>query len=262
MYKFLVFGGTTEGREITEKLSMYDVEIYACVATEYGKELLPKSEGITILAKRLDVEQMEQLMLINKFNCVIDATHPYAIEVTKNIKNACLNTNTEYLRLVRSSSQLDNCIYLDDLDTVVEYLNTVEGNILLTTGSKELEMFTKVKDFNVRIFPRVLPITSVIQKCIDLGFKGKNLICMQGPFSKEFNYAMIKEIEAKVLVTKDSGDIGGVLDKIKACNQAHINAIVVGRPTKESGYQFNEIMNVLNKRYNLKYKYLMGKDIK
>ena len=41
--QILIFAGTTEGRQLIERLCQYHIQIHACVATEYGKEVLPQS---------------------------------------------------------------------------------------------------------------------------------------------------------------------------------------------------------------------------
>ena len=102
MYNICVFAGTTEGREVVEFLADQPAHITACVATEYGELMLPEKENITVSVKRLDEEEMACLFQEQAFDLVIDATHPYAYEVTENIKAACEKTETPYVRLLRS----------------------------------------------------------------------------------------------------------------------------------------------------------------
>lgn len=105
MYKICVFAGTTEGRKLVEFLTKQPVSIMACVATEYGETLLQPAENLTISARRLTAEDMEQLFRAEQFCLVVDATHPYASVVTENISAACEATGTEYLRLLRGGGQ-------------------------------------------------------------------------------------------------------------------------------------------------------------
>ncbi|MGI5922209.1 MAG: precorrin-6A/cobalt-precorrin-6A reductase, partial [Syntrophomonadaceae bacterium] len=83
MSEILVFAGTIEGRKLLEALScrIYNrnLLVYACVATDYGKKLLPSnSKQLKVLSGRLTREEMAQLMAKHQFDWVIDATHPYA----------------------------------------------------------------------------------------------------------------------------------------------------------------------------------------
>ena len=91
MYKAVVFAGTTEGCEISIFLAGHKVKVLACVATEYGSKSLTENEYLKIHAGRLDEKEMEELLRKAAPCLVLDATHPYAAEVTENIKKACVN---------------------------------------------------------------------------------------------------------------------------------------------------------------------------
>lgn len=255
MENILVFAGTMEGRRIAEYLVKANMKVHVCVATEYGEKLLPKGDGITSTSKRLTVEEMKNLMAGKDISLVIDATHPYAVLVSQNIKQACMETEKEYMRMLRGSIEGQaECIYLDTIEEAVQFLKETKGNVLITTGSKELAKFTEVADYNMRFYARVLSTPSVVTECARLGFEGGNLICMQGPFSEELNYAMLKQIDAKYLVTKESGSAGGFLEKLEAAKMAGVKTIVIGRPTQEEGVAFEECLHLLSERFHLKKK--------
>ncbi len=225
MPKLLIFAGTTEGRELLETLSRNignsGLSVHACVATDYGKELLPKGlENIRVRSGRLTEDEMTALMTEERFDYVIDTTHPYARLASENIRAASKRAGCEYIRVLRSSgiTKHMDCRFFGSHEEVVEYLNRTEGNVLLTIGSKELLKYTKVRDFQKRIFARVLPMLEVLESCGVLGFSGKQLISMQGPFSAELNIALINQINARYVVTKDSGETGGFLQKYLAAH--------------------------------------------
>ena len=143
MYKVIVFAGTTEGYEISRWLSEKKVSVLSCVATEYGARALRESEYLKVQAGRLDQEEMKKLLKEERPELVVDATHPYAVEVTKNIKTACVQTACDYQRLLRGRSVYENgAVYVESAGEAVAYLEWTQGNILLTTGSKELSAFT------------------------------------------------------------------------------------------------------------------------
>mgnify|MGYP000606392687 CR=1 FL=1 len=89
MYKVLVFAGTTEGYEICRFLADHKIETKGFVATEYGSKSLTENEFLTVQTGRLDAADMEEVFLQEKPEMVLDATHPYAAEVTVNIRTAC-----------------------------------------------------------------------------------------------------------------------------------------------------------------------------
>jgi len=244
--RVLVFAGTTEGKEISSYLAENGIWVTTCVATEYGNMIMPQNDKIEVKAGRLEVEEMAELMQDCEF--VIDATHPYACIVTNNIKAACSIRNKEYIRLLRPSINAEKAIIVKDTKEAARYLNTVEGNVLLTTGSKELEAFTCVENFKKRLYARVLPVPSVIENCNELGFSGSNLICMQGPFSHELNAAMLKQVSAKYIVTKDTGDAGGFDEKISAANESGVTVILITRPSEQEGQTLSQLKETLAKR--------------
>ncbi len=254
MKRILIFAGTTEGRQLIEQLCQYHIHIHACVATEYGKEALPQNEQVTVYAQRMDRAQMEAFLSAHAFDCVVDATHPYAAQATQNIHAACAGQAVPYLRLLRESSQHSNCVFVANTQECIAYLNRTSGAVLLTTGSKELAAYTAVEHFRERLYARVLPMASVVEQCAALGFQGKHLICMQGPFTTELNLALLKQIDAKYMVTKDSGSNGGLSEKLTAAKKANVTPVVIGRPTVETGYSLAQLMQKLTQNFTLEKK--------
>ena len=159
MYKICVFGGTTEGRELVEFLNAQPCEVTACVATEYGQALLPEAERLTVSARRLPADEIKALLTDRQFDLVIDATHPYAASITKSIARACAETGVERWRLLRGASDApEDAVFVESTEKAIEFLDQTEGNILLTTGSKELKAYSQIKDFAERVYARVLRV--------------------------------------------------------------------------------------------------------
>ena len=249
--KVIVFAGTTEGRLIAQYLGNAGVDVLACVATEFGRQFIEESDHVKVSSGRLGEDGMRRIM---KDGCsiVIDATHPYASVITGKIKAACEETGTEYIRLIRpEGSRNDPVTIVPDVQSAVEFLNGTEGNILVTTGSKELEKYTNIKDYQNRVFARVLSMPDASQTCAEKGFQGKNLFCMQGPFCEELNYGLLKQVDAKYLVTKDSGEPGGFEEKLSAAKKAGAKIILVARPEDEKGYHLEEIIEMLSERFDI-----------
>ena len=79
----------------------------------------------------------------------------------------------------------------------------------------------------------MLPAQSVVETCTELGFTGKHLICMQGPFDLEMNLATLRYANADFLVTKASGKNGGYDEKCEAALAAGVHLVVIGRPKEQ-----------------------------
>ena len=255
MCRVMVFAGTTEGRELAEFLARREIPAHICVATEYGEQLLPQGDCLEISHERLCAEEMEALMKEKGCQMVLDATHPYAAEVTVNIRQACEHAGVSYVRVLRENqdtSYLGDCIYVDSVEEAVTFLEHKSGNILATTGSKEAAKYTALTNFEQRVFLRVLSLPNVVKQCQELGFQGKNLICMQGPFSLELNEAMLRQWNCQYLVTKMSGSTGGFWEKAEAARRCGCTLILIGRPIKEEGISVTACKKLLCKEFSLK----------
>lgn len=253
MSELCVFAGTSEGRRLLEFLAGQDVGVLACVATEYGEALVPRAQNIDVSAGRLDGDAMKALFAERRFDTVIDATHPFATAVSKNISGACAETGTEYLRLNRGDSSADgDAVIVDSIEAAARFLVDHPGNALLATGSKELKPYTTVPDWQERLWPRVLPMASSLEACAAAGFAPAHIIAMQGPFSVDMNVAMLKSIRARWLVTKASGDSGGYADKLEAAKLAGARCVVIGKPAQVEGMDFAGVVNRLIERYGLR----------
>lgn len=251
MYKAVIFAGTTEGYEICRFLSDNGISVLACVATEYGTKSLNENGFLSVRAGRLTQEEMERLFLEKEPELVIDATHPYASEATENIQKACERTECSYVRVLRAESGHQEAVYVKNVKEAAEYLKSTEGNVLLTTGSKELSVFTDVPDYRERLYARVLSLPSVIDTCRSLGFEGRHLIAVQGPFSREFNEAMLRQYQCRYLVTKDSGKAGGFQEKVQAALACGAVPVIIGRPLKETGLSLKDCKRMLAQKFQM-----------
>ena len=249
----IIFAGTTEGRTISEYLASCKVPVTACVATEYGETLLTENEYLKVHAGRMDQEEIAAFIREKGAELVIDATHPYAAVVSENVAVACEREQVDYVRLIRGSSaeSVDQAVLVGSVDEAVEYLKKTEGHILATTGSKELFKYTQIPGFEKRVFARVLSTGEVAAACEKLGFVGKNLICMQGPFSEEMNIAMLHQFDCKYLVTKETGKAGGFEEKLHAAKAAGATLVLVERPPEQKGYSYDEVLEMMRIRFHL-----------
>ena len=245
MNKILIFSGTTEGRMLAQTLSENGIHCIVSVATEYGEIVMPEMEGVTVHKGRMDLEEMQKFIAQSEVAAVVDATHPFATAVSENIRESLKNTEIPYIRLQRETSDIalnkdtiqenhSDVILCSDATECADFLNSTDGNILLTTGSKDLATYS--------LFVRVLPGLESISLCEQNGICGKQIIAMQGPFSLEMNRALIRQFHIRYLVTKESGRTGGFLEKIKAAGAEGITACVIGNPEKQnSGDTFTQV---------------------
>lgn len=255
MYKVVVFAGTTEGYALSRLIAGQDIPVCACVATEYGAAGLKGAANLPVHTGRMTEGEMADFFEEERPELILDATHPYAVEVTKNIRSAAKEAGISYIRVLRDKGgEATSAVYVDSAEEAASYLKETKGNILVTTGSKELGVFTEIPDYQERVFARVLSLASVAKSCEALGFSGKNLICMQGPFSVDMNVAMLRQYQCSYLVTKDSGKAGGFEEKLLAAAACGATPVIIGRPPEEEGMSLSECKRFLAERFGFSLK--------
>lgn len=239
----LIFGGTTEGRELSAALADAGALVTVCVLSDYGRELQEEHRNIRTLTGPLSDEEKDALL--SQAELCVDATHPYARHITASVKAACRRTGTEYLRLLREESDIGEAHVFDSAEEAAAFLKGQEGNILLTTGSKDLSSYREIAP--ARLFPRILPSHQSLSSCEEAGIPHKNIIAMQGPFSQELNEALIRQYRIRYLVTKDGGSPGGFDEKAMAARQTGAALIVLRRPGEEGETYGNVLALCLKK---------------
>jgi len=232
----LVLAGTSEGRKTALALEAEGYKVMAATATAYGGKLLKDIFKGEISDKPLDKDSMIELIRKRGVTKVIDATHPFAEEVSSNAKEACLRTGIDYERLEREVSNVETgrgVIKACDVEEAVQLASGRSGNIFLTVGSSKLEYYTRSLDPE-KLIVRILPVLSSLEKCLELGIPPKNIIAMQGPFDEEINRLLFRCYDAALIISKDSGPAGGTAEKISAARSLSIPIILISRPNPKS----------------------------
>lgn len=242
MSELLIFGGTTEGRQLAEFCAASGIPCGISVTTEYGASLLPK--GMRVHVGRLTCGEMQALILREGYTSAVDATHPYAVEATSNIRQACEALHIPCERLVRERVPLSGET-AESMEALTALLNACDSVILSTLGSKAIPALTGVRDFRRRVWLRILPSDTAIEEAAALGFDRSHILCEKGPFTTEQNLAHIRKSGAGILVTKESGTVGGYPEKQEAARKSGIRLITLTRP-QEPGKTLEEIKKELS----------------
>ena len=252
-----LISGTSEGKELLSNLNRYTDNILVSTATSYGGELLKDYKYKYLNTTPLDKENMIKLFKEKKVEVLIDASHPYALEVSKNAMEVCNCIGIEYIRFEREKI-IEKFLEEEKISVVESYedlyskLKYIKGNILNTTGSRNMDKIIKLNLEN-RIIHRVLPSLKVIKECFDLGVELHNIIAIKGPISYDLNRAFIREYNAKAILLKDSGKEGGTEEKIRAAIDENIYAIVVDRKSLDYKNKFNNKEEVIKYLKKLQY---------
>ena len=258
MKRVLIYGGTTEGRRLAEKLAEEGIPSLVLVATEYGEQMMvpgEKSGRIQVLQGRLTAAEMAALYEREQPAVIVDATHPYAEAVKKNIRESREGfRQIPYYRVCRNPEvpeEREDARYFDTTADCVRALRSAAGNILLTTGSKTLSEFCRWPDLRERLYVRVLPSVESLEICREQGIRGDRIIAMQGPFSEEMNRQMLKETRSEILVMKESGRTGGEAARIQAAEKAGAMCFIIRRPrAAEEGFPLDRVFSEIRERFS------------
>ena len=237
--RFVLFSGTTEGRRLSRALAALGGAVTVCVATEYGREEQGELEGITVLSGRMDEVQMART--VAGAELCVDATHPYAVQASRSIRAACEGARVPLLRLLREESPVPaGTEVFSTAQAAAEWLKTTQGNILLTTGAKELGVFAPLG--GDRLYPRVLPLASSLEACGAAGVPSSHILALQGPFSRRMNEAMLEQYHIAWMVTKDGGGPGGFREKLEAARAMGVGLILIDRP-RDGGADMEAVLS-------------------
>ena len=240
-----VFAGTSEGRILCERLAAAGRPARAFVATAYGSVALGELAGVQVRTGHLDAKGMaEQLQ---GCSLVVDATHPYATDVSANVRQAARACGLRLLRLVRPQQQAGaGAVFVADAAEAAAFLAQRDGPVLSTCGSKEVGQLAATPELAERLWVRTLPTAEALASCLAAGVPQAHIVCMQGPFSVESNVALLHESGARWLVTKSSGAPGGFMQKVEAAEQVGAGLVVIARPEPhEAGLQLDELCRAL-----------------
>lgn len=236
-----VIGGTKDSRDFLEKIVDSTTDIVVTTATEYGGKLLD-SLGLKVICKKLTYPMMLEFVEENEIDKIVDLSHPYAVEVSQNALRVSQEKSIEYFRFEREELSFLPKKYseFDSIENLIQYLQGVEGKILVTLGSNNIPHFSQLKNLD-RCYFRILPKWDMVKRCEDYGILPKNIVAMQGPFSKNMNKAMIEQYDIKYLVTKQAGDTGGEREKIESADEMGVEVVFLTRPKIEYLNCYNNI---------------------
>ncbi|MHB8841724.1 MAG: precorrin-6A reductase [Candidatus Aquicultor sp.] len=247
----LVLGGTTEANQLIQLLIEKNIRAIVSTAYDFAEEFIPKDPLITHRSGKLNRDGLQALIKQNAIKVVVDATHPYALEVSDNARIACEATAARYVRLERDSSETvegANIYRSATHEEAIVKACELGNTIFIATGSNHAKaLFDAAKGKHCDIYIRVLPDEASINKCLEAGFAKDRIITGIGPFSYEDNRMLWDELGIDVVITKDSGVVGGLPEKLKAAEVLAISVIVVDRPhpASEGSLSIPEIVRAL-----------------
>lgn len=249
--KIFLLGGTKDSINIIEFIkNNYDAYILTTTTTEYGAKLAREGGSDNTIARPLPKDEIKQIIVNENFDLLIDATHPFAAHITQTSTSIAHELKIPYIRFERPTTNLENVDtthihYVDSFDEAGKLIENKfkQGNVLHFAGANTMGEILKYVPVE-RFYPRILKVESSIEKCESLNVDPSHIIPMTGAATIEENLELIEKYDASVMITKESGDIGGVIEKIEAANEKNITVIMIQRP-KIDGLNKNNIISNL-----------------
>ena len=243
-----IAAGTQDGRALAGRLLQAGYAVIASVVSSYGEKLLEAYPGLLINDKPLDEEGLVAYLKENGVKLFVDASHPYAANVSQNAMKACRRLSIPYLRYERQSVPVayDKVYTAESYGEAAEKAGALGQHVFLTTGSRNVRAFTEspaLKDHEIIV--RILPTADVIAEMEALGLTPKQIVALQGPFSTELNVALYRQYRADVVVTKNSGEIGGTDTKLDAAAALGLPVVMIDRPRiayDQVVYTFDDVL--------------------
>lgn len=230
----LVLAGTADGRQTAQLLAATGCRLMVAVVSDYAARLLPQdAANMEVLSGALDSRGLSTLLDEKKITVIVDATHPYAVQISRLAMELAAASGLKYIRLERKGCPLPPSPLINtarDINAIGGFLSPGQ-NVFSTLGSKSIpRLVPLVKKAGANLTVRVLPVIASLRVCKEAGIRPGHIVALQGPFPKHLNKSLFKHYQTDLVLTKESGDIGGFNEKIGAALELDIPVLVLTRP--------------------------------
>ena len=177
-----ILSGTSDGPVIANRLIELNYSVFASVLTYKARQAYSENPKLHIITGKLNnKDQIINFINKNKITCVVDATHPFAVIISKNLNNACKDISAPLLRFERKSliNKTNNFFYIDHLKDINK-VDIENKNILLAIGSRFLnDTASYYMNCKANVFSRVLPTYESITKAFGSCIKNSNIAILE-----------------------------------------------------------------------------------
>lgn len=221
--RVLILGGTQEAYELAERLAEIErLEIISSLAGRTRDPRLPK--GVVRSGGFGGPEGLARYLQDEGIRFVVNATHPFADQISAHAVEAAAASGTGLLRLLRPAWQAapeDRWIAARDAAEAADLARREGGRILLTVGLGELDAFTSVR--NAHFVVRMVDVPDRIP------LHDYNVIAARGPFALADEMRLLTEHHINLLVAKNSGG-AATYAKLEAARRLRLPVVMIERP--------------------------------
>ena len=235
-----LIGGTSDSARLISAIAPLQIPCMITVTTETAKSLYPpESNLLKIWVGKLDPKQISAFLEQHKIKVILDASHPFAVEISKLAIATSQKHNIPYLRFERpvveqnslspNTEVNSNLILLNNLETLLTSDYLTGKRVLLTLGYRTLPLFQPWQN-KAQLWTRILPSSVALETALNSGFTPDRIIAMRPPISEALETALWQQWNISLVVTKSSGTAGGEDIKIKVSKNLGIPLIILERP--------------------------------
>ncbi len=245
----LLLGGTSETASIADRLAGAGLAVLVSTATAAALDVGTRP-GIERRVGRLAAPAMAQLVHDQAITAIVDAGHPYAAELHATAQAVAARVAIPYFRFVRPAVAWDaadtTIVPVTDHAAAAATAFSFGKPVLLTTGSNHLAPYCQqAAQHGLPLVVRVLPERASLEACHQAGLADAAIIALRGPFSRQQNREHLRQVQAGVLVTKESGEAGGFAAKVAAARDEQCRVVVIQRPPETTQHAYQDVQALL-----------------
>ena len=238
--QFLVLGGTTEGRLAASSLLEAGYGVTVSVSREAGLSTIPDGASSLVGARdsSLWYELLSSAERSPDIAGVVDASHPFAVNATRELREACSKAGLPICRFEREDIIPEGALLVSSPEDAAELAvaETSHGDVvLLATGVNMLPVMLPIlRAAGRRPFARMLPTEQSMRQAASAGLLPQEIIALWGAGGADFNESLCSEYGVRCIISKASGEAGGVPAKYAAAKRLSIPLILIRRPDDSS----------------------------
>lgn len=232
MAKVWLVGGTSDSVILALSLIKAKIPLIITVTTPEAQFLYPQTPFLQIVIGKLSLFDIPDFIRKYQIKFIIDASHPFAVEVSQNIIHFVTEHDFPYLRFERptiDSFLPQNVIHLNSFSSLMKGDYLLNQRVLLTIGYKNLPLF-KHCHRHCTLFCRILPNLNSLQVALEAGFTPDRIIAFRPPLNLNLERELWLHWRINTVVTKASGKAGGEDIKINLAAELGVRLIIISRP--------------------------------
>ncbi|MGF1537496.1 MAG: cobalt-precorrin-6A reductase [Elainellaceae cyanobacterium] len=224
-----LIGGTQESAQLVRMVAGQQIPSVVSITTESARALYPVLPSIRLRVGALDEGQVSRFIEQEQIDAILDASHPYAVEISSLAIAAAQKHDLPYLRYERPLLKAASNLEVDKIETLLDEDYLTDQRVLLTVGYRFLHLFKPWQD-RATLFARILPSQVALDAALAAGFTPDRLVALRPPLSVLLEKALWQHWQISLVVAKASGTAGGELVKQQVAQSLGVKLVLIRRP--------------------------------